>query len=144
MISVIRSASNFGTRLPKNTKCMLCSTFQSGILKMLILARLISCCDNWKRSIPLSAIVVDAFFNRNFRLMILISCCFYSVQIITEEIARAWVSTVFVKFIYSEKANKFCEISNVDLSYPTYVHSASQIYGGDFAKFCGLLRIYEL
>ena len=22
--------------------------------------------------------------------------------------------------------------------------SASQIYGGDFAKFCGLLRIYEL
>ena len=24
------------------------------------------------------------------------------------------------------------------------VYSASQIYGGDFAKFCGLLKIYEL
>ena len=46
-----------------------------------------------------------------------------------------------VKFIYSEKATKFCEISTVDLSY---VCSASQIYGGDFAKFCGLLRMYEL
>ena len=36
------------------------------------------------------------------------------------------------KFIYSEKAAKFCEISTVDLSYV-----------GDFAKFCGLLSIYE-
>ena len=44
----------------------------------------------------------------------------------------------FLKFIYSEKATKFC---TVDLSY---VLSASQIYSGDFAKFCGLLRIYEL
>ena len=35
-----------------------------------------------------------------------------------------------VKFIYSEKATKFCEISTVDL-----------YYGGDFAKFCGLLSI---
>ena len=42
----------------------------------------------------------------------------------------------FLKFIYSEKATKVCDISTVD--------SASQIYGGDFAKFCGLLRIYEL
>ena len=39
-----------------------------------------------------------------------------------------------VKFISSEKAT-------VDLSY---VLSASQIYGGDFARFCGVLRIYEL
>ena len=35
-----------------------------------------------------------------------------------------------VKFTYSEKATKFCEISTVDLSY---VHSASQIYNGNFA-----------
>ena len=34
-----------------------------------------------------------------------------------------------VKSIHSEKAEKLCEI---------------QIIGGDFAKFCGLLRIYEL
>ena len=37
-----------------------------------------------------------------------------------------------LKFIYSEKATNFCEISTVDLSYV------------DFAKFYGLLRIYEL
>ena len=39
---------------------------------------------------------------------------------------------VYIKFIYSEEATKFCEISTVDLSYV------------DFAKFCGFLRIYEL
>ena len=49
--------------------------------------------------------------------------------------------TALLKFIYSEKATKFCEISTVDLSY---VNSNGQIYGGDFAKFCGLLRIYVL
>ena len=48
---------------------------------------------------------------------------------------------VMVKFIYSEKATKFCEISTLDL---LCLFSVSQIYGGDFAKFCGLLRIYEL
>ena len=48
---------------------------------------------------------------------------------------------IFVNFIYSEKATKFCEISTVDLTGTTYV---GQIYGGDFAKFCGLLKTYEL
>ena len=46
----------------------------------------------------------------------------------------------FFKFIYSEKATKFCEISTVDLTGTTYI---GQIYGGDFTKICGLLRIYE-
>ena len=46
-----------------------------------------------------------------------------------------------IKFIYSEKATNFCEISTVDLSYQC---SIGQIYGGDFAKLCGLLRIYLL
>ena len=48
---------------------------------------------------------------------------------------------LLLKFIYSEKATKLCEISTVDLSY---VCSSGQIYGGYFAKYCGLLRIYEL
>ena len=43
-----------------------------------------------------------------------------------------------VKFIYSDKATKFCEISTVDLT------NIGQIYGGDFTKYCDLLRIYEL
>ena len=47
---------------------------------------------------------------------------------------------MYVKFIYSEKAAKFCEISTVDLFYVVQVKST----GGDFAKFCGLLKIYEL
>ena len=38
-----------------------------------------------------------------------------------------------VKFIYSEKTTRFCKISTV-----------GQIYGRGFAKFYGLLRIYEL
>ena len=46
-----------------------------------------------------------------------------------------------VKFIYSEKATKFCKIST---NYLSYLCTASQIIGGDFAKFCGLLRIYVL
>ena len=46
-----------------------------------------------------------------------------------------------MKFIYSEKATKFCEISTIDLTATKYM---GQIYGGDFAKNCGLLRIYEL
>ena len=47
----------------------------------------------------------------------------------------------FLKFIYSEKATKFCEIST---NYFSYVLTASQIIGGDFSKFCGLLRIHEV
>ena len=46
-----------------------------------------------------------------------------------------------IKFIHSEKATKFCEISTNYLTGSTYI---GQIIGGDFAKFCGLLRIYEL
>ena len=48
-----------------------------------------------------------------------------------------------LKFIYSEKATKFCEISIVDLTV-TIAYYIGQIYGGDFAKICGLLRVYEL
>ena len=46
-----------------------------------------------------------------------------------------------VKFVYSEKATKFCEIST---NYLSCVLTASQITVGDFAKCCGLLRIDEL
>ena len=45
-----------------------------------------------------------------------------------------------VKFIYSEKATQFLR----DLHRRFVLCSNHQIYGGDFAKFCGLLRIYEL
>ena len=35
--------------------------------------------------------------------------------------------TINVKFIYSEKAKKFCEISTLDLSYVVTVKSAVEI-----------------
>ena len=41
--------------------------------------------------------------------------------------------------IYSEKATNFCEISTVDLFYVVTDKS-----GRDFAKSCGLLRMYEV
>ena len=65
---------------------------------------------------------------------------------ITPQITNGWENYVFaknplqyfLKFIYSEKVTNVCEICTVDLTI------IGQIYGGDFAKFCGLLRIYEL
>ena len=42
-------------------------------------------------------------------------------------------------FIYSDKATQFCEIHQLFV-----LCTVSQIIGGDFATFCGLLRIYEL
>ena len=42
------------------------------------------------------------------------------------------------KFIHSEKATKFCEISTVDVTITI------NLYAGHFAKVCHLLRIHEL
>ena len=53
-----------------------------------------------------------------------------------------FISTPFcplLKFIYSENATKFAK------SLPLFEwHYIGKIYGGDFAKFCGLLKIYGL
>ena len=46
---------------------------------------------------------------------------------------------VNVKFIYSEKETKFCEISTLLLSIVVPVKSKVEI----LQKFCGLLRIYN-
>ena len=59
--------------------------------------------------------------------------------VIIDEISFSYFLTPFnhmLKFIYSEKATKFGEIS-------TNYLSNGQIIGGYLAKFCGLLRIYE-
>ena len=45
-----------------------------------------------------------------------------------------------LKFIYSEKATKFLRNLPLTFDYNTY----SQKKVEDFAKFCSLLRIYEL
>ena len=50
-----------------------------------------------------------------------------------------FVATI-LKFIYSEKATNFSKFFHQLFVLCT----ASQIIGGDFAKFCGFLRIYEL
>ena len=48
-----------------------------------------------------------------------------------------------IKFVYSEKATKFCEISTLLLSTVHRDKSKVEIRG-DFANFSGLLRKYEL
>ena len=48
-----------------------------------------------------------------------------------------------IKFIYSEKATKFCEIIPLLLTVCN-LHTVKSKYWEDFTKFCGLLRIYEL
>ena len=45
-----------------------------------------------------------------------------------------------IKLRFCEKDTKF--LQNHHLRF--VLCSKHQIYGGDFAKFCGLLRIYEL
>ena len=53
----------------------------------------------------------------------------------------------YLKFIYSEKAKKVCEISILDLTVLHMVNSTfskCQIDGEDFVNICGLLRKYEL
>ena len=51
------------------------------------------------------------------------------------------VSIIFqLKFIHSEKATKILRNLPLTFDYSTY----SQKLVEDFAKFCGLLRIYEL
>ena len=47
---------------------------------------------------------------------------------------------MWVKFIYSEKATKFLR----NLHRRFVLCSNGQIYCRDFAKFCDILRIYEL
>ena len=45
-----------------------------------------------------------------------------------------------LKFIYSEKATKILRNLPLTFDYSTYGQKLRE----DFAKFCGLLRIYEL
>ena len=49
-------------------------------------------------------------------------------------------NNVVLKFIYSEKATKILRNLPLTSDYSTY----GQKLGEDFAKSCGLLRIYEL
>ena len=53
---------------------------------------------------------------------------------------HGYVKSTVIKFIYSEKATKIVRNLPLTFDYSTY----GQKLGEDFAKFCGLLRIYEL
>ena len=57
-----------------------------------------------------------------------------------ERLARKDPSEALVKFIFSEKATKILQNLPLTFDHSTY----SQKLVEDFAKFCGLLRIYEL
>ena len=65
-------------------------------------------------------------------------CCKISKDILIF-VRKKSVANFSLKFIDSEKATKFSKISTLLLSYVVPVKSKVEI-----AKFCGLLRIYEL
>ena len=62
---------------------------------------------------------------------------------VLEPKARALVTEAegLLKFIYSEKATKILRNLPLTFDYMQYIQSKVV---EDFAKFCGLLRIYEL
>ena len=61
-----------------------------------------------------------------------------SYPLMTQPLRKA--VNMMLKFIYVEKATKFLRNLPLNFDYSTY----GQKLGEDFAKFCGLLRIYEL
>ena len=61
-----------------------------------------------------------------------------NLDIYTQKMANP-LSNLYLHFLIGMP---FCKIFTVDLTVTT--HYIGQIYGADFAKFCGLLRIYEL
>ena len=103
------------------------------------LGTIIRCCFPQEKQVALQVIFdeIDASIQQLSQIMT--TDCLLDCTLFNTNCSVSWTS--LVKFIYSEKATKFCKISTLYLSY---VSSNSQIYGGDFAKFCGLLRIYEL
>ena len=50
-----------------------------------------------------------------------------------------------IKFMYSEKATKFCEISTVDLSYVVPIKSTAEIFQNDvaFSEYMNFEITYE-
>ena len=80
--------------------------------------------------------------SKSFSGHILIPCHHFKWYIF-DTFNRWWLNLwncKIIKFIYSEKAAKFCEIFTLLLSYVVPVKSKVKI----FVKFCGLLRIYEV
>mgnify|MGYP006975919498 CR=1 FL=1 len=55
---------------------------------------------------------------------------------------QAWAKLGYLKIICSEKATKFCKISDLHRRFDLYY--IRQIYDVDFENFFGLLRVYEL
>ena len=64
------------------------------------------------------------------------------MKIRSPKLLTVHASFMIIKFIYSEKATKLCEISPVDLSYVVPVKSTVEI-SQNFVAF-SFLRIYEL
>ena len=72
----------------------------------------------------------------------------FSMKASTKTIKQAVESCSTEKLIKSNLANIACMSSYIRRRPQNFAKSPffciGQIYGGDFAKFCGLLRIYEL
>ena len=79
--------------------------------------------------------VLNSF--RNQRIFLLIFAIASEKWLIQKD--KGTLLCLLFKFIYSEKATKFCETFIWLLTVCTVVKRSE-----DFAKFCGLLRMYEL
>ena len=90
----------------------------------------------WEDPEELKPSLISAITENNLDL----KTCNKVVYSYDQRVCNAFIK-LLLKFIHSEKATKFCEIPTNYLTGSTYI---GQIIGGDFAKFCGLLRIYEL
>ena len=66
-------------------------------------------------------------FCEGYYLHRLLANTFEEERSITFILSIGWGKLLIVKFIYSEKATKFCKISTVDLSYVVTVKSMVEI-----------------
>ena len=83
----------------------------------------------------------------NFKFFI--DACFLPYLIDTSKLLKIATRSKTSHFFWNKlpnKVHKFWEGHNIlqKLNCRFVLCSNGQIYGGDFAKFCGLLRIYEL
>ena len=81
--------------------------------------------------------IVHRCFSPAFRFLAKPEMAFFRFEM---DFLGGFQNQVELKFIYSEKATKILRNLPLTFDYSTY----GQKLGEDFAKFCGLLRIYEL
>ena len=97
---------------------------------------------NWIFWLNFSSQLTGKFTSQNYDLLFAVKRKNLMGNIDLKFPVKYWLFIVYtsIKFIYSEKYTKV--LRNHHLRFD--LCSNGQIHGGDFTKFCSLLRIYEL